>query len=291
MIGLIAAFIIATNSSLASANPDCSIPGAFYCQNFDAGQWASVDHSAATCHGADTSQSHSPSYSLVQRWEPHQDSCGFYYLPDFQPTKQVYLRWYQYMSSGWNCVDSYASKDFIIHSSRAPSTDWGTGVGLQLSDGVFGKCGLSFRPLNFNEPFNSSYFFQNQSRDVDFSLNPQRWYCIEVHVGLNNVNQSNGVIEAWVDNNLVMRHTGNFTPEDDYFRNVEGTGSKINASPFPIARWTDDIVISTQRIGCLGAVPSPAPAPTPTPAIDTTPPTIQITSPANGQVVQVKTNP
>lgn len=97
-------------------------------------------------------------------------------------------------------------------------------------------------------------FWQNQGKDVDFAANPTRWYCIEAHVRVNDSGQSNGVIEAWVDDVLVMRYTGmDLSPGDDYFRAVMGTGSKINTGTRAIARWTDDLALGTQRIGCRAA--------------------------------------
>jgi hypothetical protein len=41
-------------------------------------------------------------------------------------------------------------------------------------------------------------FWQNQGQNVEFAVDPTRWYCIEAHVRVNDLGQSNGVIEAWV---------------------------------------------------------------------------------------------
>jgi hypothetical protein len=235
-------------------NPDCALAGVFYCNNWENG-WAGVDGPAdSSCNNIDTTRAYSPNRSNVMRWAARQDSCSWYYLPEFQPTKEIYIRWYQYMSPGWNCLDpAHQSKDFIVFGSRAPSTDWGTGFQLQLGDGNFGTCGLGFRPIRMKSTWDMM-FWQNQGRNVDFAANPTRWYCIEAHVRVNDFEQSNGVIEAWVDDVLVMRYTGmDLSPGDDYFRKVMGTGSKINVGTRAIARWTDDLAIGTQRIGCRAA--------------------------------------
>ncbi len=264
-----------TQSSTTAVNPDCSLPGVLYCQDWTNG-WTGVDGPAdGSCNYIDTSQAHSATKSNVMNWGPNQNSCSWYYLPTFTPQKEVYVRWYQYMSPGWNCNDpAHESKDFIINSARAPSTDGGTGVQIQFGDGNFGQCGLGFRPIRMKTQWDMM-FYQNQGHDVDFAANPTKWYCIETHVKLNDLNQSNAIIEAWVDNTLVMKHTGmDLSPGDDSFMQLWGTGSKINQSNSSIARWTDDIVISTQRIGCQNASLPP-------PSSDAVPPTVSLTAPTN----------
>ncbi len=261
---LFAGFIMGlTAASTSAANLDCALPGEIYCQDWENG-WNGVDGPAnATCNYVDSARAYSVTHSNVMNWAANQDSCSYYYLPSFKPQKEIYLRWYQYMSPGWNCNDpAHESKDFIANGARLPSSDGGTGVQIQFGDGNFGTCGLGFRPIRVKSQWDIM-FYQNQGHNVDFSKDPTRWYCIETHVRLNDLNQSNAIIEAWVDNVLVMRHTGmDLSPGDDYFVQVWGTGSKINQSSSPIARWTDNIVIGTQRIGCLGTTQNPPITPT-----------------------------
>lgn len=80
-----------------------------------------------------------------------------------------------------------------------------------------------------------------------------RWFCIEGHARLNDANQSNGVMELWVDNNLEAQRTGmnwvgnysaygiNSVLLENYMR--QGAVRAEN-------RYFDDFVVSTQRIGC-----------------------------------------
>ena len=81
-----------------------------------------------------------------------------------------------------------------------------------------------------------------------------RWYCIEGQVRLNDPGQSNGVQEYWVDGNLEARRTsinfvGTYTAygiNAIFFENYWNSGSpKLNE------RYFDNIVLSTQPIGCL----------------------------------------
>jgi hypothetical protein len=86
-----------------------------------------------------------------------------------------------------------------------------------------------------------------------------KWYCVEAHVHLNDAGQANGTFELWIDDWLEARRTdlnwvGRFTDyglNTVFFENYWNTGSPVTQS-----RYMDNIVVSTQRIGC-GRLPSP----------------------------------
>jgi hypothetical protein len=79
------------------------------------------------------------------------------------------------------------------------------------------------------------------------------WYCVEAHVQLNDAALSNGVFEFWIDGSLEARQTGlnwlggfsAYGINAAYFENFWNTGS-----PQAQERYFDNIVVSTQRIGC-----------------------------------------
>ena len=102
---------------------------------------------------------------------------------------------------------------------------------------------------------------QNRFANVSsqsFQLN--RWYWFEFHVRLNTVGQANGLLEAWVDNKLVMSHN------DVTYRTYNGTwgifshaavwgggGGTISQQQY---FWVDHTVISTTKIGMPGGTPA-----------------------------------
>src|SRR2546427_310892 len=99
-----------------------------------------------------------------------------------------------------------------------------------------------------------------------------QWYCVEAHAQLNDAALSNGVFEFWINGNLEARETGlnwlgSFSAYGInalFFENYWNTGS-----PVAQERYFDNIVISTQPIGCVGSgspPPSPPPPPPPPPA-------------------------
>lgn len=90
-----------------------------------------------------------------------------------------------------------------------------------------------------------------------------RWYCIEAHVRLNDPGESNGVFELWIDDWLEAQHTGlnwlgsytDYGLNSVFFENYWNAGSPVEQM-----RYMDNIVVSTQRIGC-GRLAPPDSAP------------------------------
>jgi hypothetical protein len=80
------------------------------------------------------------------------------------------------------------------------------------------------------------------------------WYCVEAHVKLNTSGLSDGVFELWIDNTLEASKTGmNWVSSYSayginavYFENYWNDLGAPQAED----RFFDNIVVSTQRIGC-----------------------------------------
>lgn len=79
------------------------------------------------------------------------------------------------------------------------------------------------------------------------------WHCIESHVKLNDAGQANGLQEFWIDGNLESSVTGL-----DYVGSYADFGINViffenfmnNGAPQSQVRDWDNIVVSTERIGC-----------------------------------------
>lgn len=84
-----------------------------------------------------------------------------------------------------------------------------------------------------------------------------RWFCMEAHVKLNTPGVSNGVFEFWVNDihqnsNTTLNWHGNYNQDPSrmainaiFFENYWNDGSPIQQE-----RYFDNLVISTERIGC-----------------------------------------
>jgi hypothetical protein len=88
-----------------------------------------------------------------------------------------------------------------------------------------------------------------------------RWFCIEAHAKLNAPGQRDGVLEYWVDDHLEASFQGlNWVGTwQDYGINALSIENYWNGgAPARRERYRDNFIVSTARIGCLGARP-PAP--------------------------------
>jgi len=91
------------------------------------------------------------------------------------------------------------------------------------------------------------------STKVASSQRAGQWQCIEGHIKLNTLAAQDGVFEFWVDDHLENART-----DLDWRGKWDGYG--LNAitlhnfwpggAPGDVSRWMDDIVVSTERIGC-----------------------------------------
>jgi hypothetical protein len=79
------------------------------------------------------------------------------------------------------------------------------------------------------------------------------WFCVEARARLNDAGQSNGVFQLWIDGVLDAERTGlnwlgtfsAYGINAVFFENYWNAGA-----PQAEERYFDDIVVSTQRIGC-----------------------------------------
>jgi len=80
-----------------------------------------------------------------------------------------------------------------------------------------------------------------------------QWRCIEAHARLNDAGQANGVFELWIDGTLEAQEVGmNWVGAyGDYGINAVFFENYWNAgSPQAQERYFDNIIVSTQPIGC-----------------------------------------
>jgi hypothetical protein len=79
------------------------------------------------------------------------------------------------------------------------------------------------------------------------------WFCVEAHMRLNDAGQSNGVFETWINDTLDARASNlNFLGSySTYGINAVFFENYWNAGAVqPEERYFDNLVVSTQRIGC-----------------------------------------
>ncbi|HEX7090799.1 MAG TPA: Ig-like domain-containing protein [Longimicrobiales bacterium] len=96
---------------------------------------------------------------------------------------------------------------------------------------------------------------QTSSTPIFDAAHVGEWHCIESHVRVNDPGQSNGVFELWIDGQLEARATnlnwvGNYSAYGINALFLENYWN--NGAPRQQERYFDNLVVSTQRIGCGG---------------------------------------
>jgi hypothetical protein len=94
------------------------------------------------------------------------------------------------------------------------------------------------------------------------SANTSAWFCVEAHMRLNDAGIANGILEFWINQNLEARKANlNFLGayaahgiNAIFFENYWNDGPPVAQS-----RVFDNIVVSTERIGCSGGTPGGTP--------------------------------
>lgn len=183
-----------------------------------------------------------------------------------QDFREIYYRMDLRMEPGWVGDPAKLSRATIFTepddwSQAMIAHLWGDGQGRLLVDPV--RCvGPDDRPKceGYNDFPNMDWIGNRSGVSPIFATESSgRWFDVEAHVRLNDPGESNGVQEFWIDGRLEARREGL-----DFVRGYTDYG--INAiffenywndgSPREQARFFDNIVVSTERIGPLGAPPT-----------------------------------
>ncbi|MFQ5853700.1 MAG: hypothetical protein ACE5JU_24340 [Candidatus Binatia bacterium] len=94
-----------------------------------------------------------------------------------------------------------------------------------------------------------------------------RWQCWEVHSRLNQPGQQDGLVEFYADGAFVDSISGNFRGNNTSPYTIVDVQSNIggNEALWPTTNWwyIDDVVVSTERVGCMPDVPDTTPPGTP----------------------------
>ena len=181
--------------------------------------------------------------------------------------REIYYRMYLRNQAGWQGDPAKLSRATVFAAN-----DWSQAMIAHLWGGFNDR--LLIDPVRcvgtnnqvkcsgYNDFANMDWLgYQNGQTPIFAFGYDNRWYCIEAHVRLNDPGSSNGIQEFWIDGGLEARREGmNFVRSyTDYainaifFENYWNDGSVQDQE-----RYFDNIVVSTERIGCLVETYPPA---------------------------------
>jgi hypothetical protein len=226
----------------------------------------------------DNSESIHGSYSLKNHWSTGAGASGSgSFMRTFgrnpvnslshssQDFDEIYWRFYVKLQAGFTGQAGKLTRAFIFAGNnwaQAMSAHlWASGDTPLFLDPASGinMNNDQLATTQWNDFANLKWLGQLNSST---KLEPDKWYCIEVHVKLNTPSSSNGIFEFWRDSVLqASSHSLNWINNwSDYGINTIMFSDYWNdLSPKDQERYIDALVISTDRIGCINSVAPPKP--------------------------------
>jgi hypothetical protein len=189
---------------------------------------------------------------------------GSYFDKGIRPDedfREIYYRMYLRHEAGWQGSPAKLSRAFIFAGSDWSQAMiahlWSSGDYLLIDPASGVNENGVVATTKYNDFDHLRWLGYKRGLTPLFATEQaDTWFCIEVHVRLNDPGQSNGVHEFWIDGKLEARRTGlNFVDTYTdyginavYLENYWNSGSTRRQE-----RYFDSFVVSTQRIGCLCA--------------------------------------
>jgi len=180
--------------------------------------------------------------------------------------REIYWRMYVRAQAGWlGAAHDKLTRALVFGSSNfaeaAAAHVWGGDVGsadtmgliLDHATGVDGSGNLVSTGYNSGLTYLGQAKHSPHPTPIFDAAHVGQWYCVEAHVKLNDSGSTNGVFELWINDSLEAQKTGMnwvgtytaFGINAIYFENYWNDGA-VQAED----RFFDNIVVSTQRIGC-----------------------------------------
>ena len=192
-----------------------------------------------------------------------------------QDFSEIYWRFYTMIDSRWSGPANKTSRITIFSKSN-----WSQAAIGHLWMGNDGDLSLSIDPASgvgsdpssttavtngYNDFNNLSWLGLRKGNTQIFHPSyRQRWVCVETRVKLNSPGNSDGVFEFWVDDGLEASRTDlnwrssyqDYGLNAIFLENYRGNGPAQAQ-----ARFFDNFVVSTSRIGCLNNTAASIPKP------------------------------
>jgi hypothetical protein len=175
--------------------------------------------------------------------------------------REIYYRMYLKMGDGWEGNPAKLSRATVFTSA----SDWRQAMIAHLwSDGDYhllldpASCvnaSGAVECTTYNDFDHLSWLGNKSGKTPIFnSDHDDTWFCVEHHVKLNDPGESNGIQEFWIDDSLEARREGlnfagtytEYAINAVFFENYWNDGSIKEQK-----RYFDNIVVSTERIGCV----------------------------------------
>jgi hypothetical protein len=272
LLGLIAA----DQAHSASAEPICSSPSVIFCDDFEnavlPGIWEDgynpllhsiTNVSANVYRGQNALQATYLGGSSGAGW------LTKWFMPGYDHT---FARLYLKLESNWQCAPGACGKIMAFYGNRHDNQWSGFGqAGVCPSGTEWYYAGIATvlpTPGNFifysyypgmpTQPDGITCWGTNTQFTPPTAIQPGVWTCLEFEVQANTPGSLDGFERVWV-NGTFMGEVLSMRWRDTTNLQTNAFQLTFSASPAVTSHmWIDNIVVSTQRIGCLSAGVQPS---------------------------------
>lgn len=188
--------------------------------------------------------------------------------------KELYLSYYVKFKTGFS-FDKIGKLPGLAggldYEDRDGDTEW-SGKLMWRADGK--------AQFYLHQPLTNEKQFDWIMDGTHAKFTTNKWHHIEIHYKVNSAGNNDGLMEAWLDGELVSRYTnfGLFTNNNSvgittFFFSTFFGGNEVDAPDHDDYAWFDNFIVSTERIGNDNGGGSEP---------ENQNPTVSITSPSNG---------
>lgn len=270
--------IIASTGAVWAAAPDgqediCSSSAVIFCDNFEARDTGSGDLGRAIYKNSGMQPSDANNITVTSnpsgvfqgsralqfRYPAGGGGVGYINPSLGAAYSELYVRWYTKWSSSF-IFSPIATKNISLDTP-----------GLQVYYIGWAQWGNTIK--QYDQATDMIYNGNLNGGNLTPTLD--QWYCFEFHFKLNSTpSTADGILEGWIDDVKRWNYTGQIL-DTRATASAKVTGFLISGywnclgpsfdctqpqDQHPLMyRWVDNLVISTQRVGCLSGTPPPPP--------------------------------
>jgi hypothetical protein len=236
-------------------------PAWFWCDDFETQHDITVDYDDYSTNGfsVTTIDPFQGSYSLRQHYEQGQVEAGWiskFYCDtlssDYGPCHDtLYMRWYHKFEPGFEGLPPKMARI----TSIGAGWDKRFGVHHWIENNVI----VADVHAQFSSQANDAGWLATAYSNFDFRQHIGEWVCLEMMVKKNTPGQSDGAYIFWANDTVIINRSDvDLVGSTSYnFNNAMLDAHWNDGSPKAQNRYYDNLVISTERIGCLGSGPAP----------------------------------
>jgi hypothetical protein len=288
VIGLFGAVAIAT--PVVALEPICSSPAVIFCEDWETtalpGRWVDGDNPSLHSITTNPANVYRGTHALEVVWAGDGgwltswlNATGAVPSGPFQGYDHTFVRYYWKISANWQCWPSNGTcgKQIVQYGlqtgTNGPFNPWSglgqagqcptgsdwyyAGVATYMRSGI-GRNIMLYSYFPNMDPQCPNSFGVFSPSGVQLPLN--QWVCMEEEVHANTPGQTDGLQRLWMNDTLIREVTGMRWRDTT---NLQTGALQLTFSGGPNQgaqySWVDNIVVSTQRIGCgvgTSAVPS-----------------------------------